>query len=37
LNGSFRSFYGKMGPLQILRFMLCEKRYDRAGLISPLM
>lgn len=30
----FRSFKGRMGPLQILRFMLRAKRYDRAGLIS---
>jgi len=30
----FRSFNGKMGPLQILRFMLRAKRYDRTGLIS---
>ena len=30
----FRSFKGKMGPLQILRLMLRAKRYERAGLIS---
>ncbi len=30
----FRSFKGRMGPLQILRMMLRARRYDRAGLIS---
>ena len=29
----FRSFKGRMGPLQIARFMLRSKRFDRAGLI----
>jgi GNAT superfamily N-acetyltransferase len=29
----FRSFKGRMGPLQIARFMLRAKRFDRAGLI----
>jgi ribosomal protein S18 acetylase RimI-like enzyme len=28
-----RSFKGRMGPLQIARFMLRAKRFDRAGLI----
>jgi len=30
----FRSFRGKMGPLQIVRLMLRAKRYKRAGLIA---
>jgi GNAT superfamily N-acetyltransferase len=30
----FRSFKGKMGPLQIVRLLLRAKRYDRAGLIA---
>jgi hypothetical protein len=30
----FRSFNGKLGPLQIVRLMLRAKRYDRAGLIA---
>lgn len=30
----FRSFKGRMGPLQILRMMLRARRYERAGLIS---
>jgi GNAT superfamily N-acetyltransferase len=30
----FRSFNGKMGPLQIVRLLLRAKRYDRAGLIA---
>ncbi|MGH2741877.1 MAG: GNAT family N-acetyltransferase [Thermoleophilaceae bacterium] len=30
----FRSFKGKMGPLQIVRLMLRAKRYSRAGLIA---
>ena len=30
----FRSFKGKMGPLQIVRMLLRAKRYDRAGLIA---
>ncbi|MGH2954190.1 MAG: GNAT family N-acetyltransferase [Solirubrobacterales bacterium] len=30
----FRSFGGRMGPLQIVRFMLRARRFDRAGLIS---
>jgi ribosomal protein S18 acetylase RimI-like enzyme len=29
----FRSFKGRMGPLQIARLMLRAKRFDRAGLI----
>jgi len=29
----FRSFKGRVGPLQIARFMLRAKRFDRAGLI----
>jgi ribosomal protein S18 acetylase RimI-like enzyme len=29
----FRSFKGRMGPLQIARFILRAKRFDRAGLI----
>ena len=29
----FRSFKGRLGPLQIARFMLASKRFDRAGLI----
>lgn len=30
----FRSFKGKMGPVQILRLLLRAKRYTRAGLIA---
>lgn len=30
----FRSFKGKLGPLQIVRLMLRAKRYKRAGLIA---
>ncbi len=30
----FRSFNGKVGPLQIVRLLLRAKRYDRAGLLS---
>jgi GNAT superfamily N-acetyltransferase len=30
----FRSFGGKLGPLQILRLLLRARRYDRAGLLS---
>ncbi len=30
----FRSFKGKMGPMQILRLLLGAKRYTRAGLIA---
>jgi GNAT superfamily N-acetyltransferase len=30
----FRSFNGKLGPLQIVRLLLRAKRYDRAGLLS---
>jgi GNAT superfamily N-acetyltransferase len=30
----FRSFKGKMGPLQIMRMLLRAKRYKRAGLIA---
>jgi GNAT superfamily N-acetyltransferase len=29
----FRSFNGRMGPVQIARYMLRAKRFDRAGLI----
>jgi GNAT superfamily N-acetyltransferase len=29
----FRSFNGRMGPLQIARFLLRAKRFDRAGLL----
>jgi GNAT superfamily N-acetyltransferase len=30
----FRSFKGKMGPIQIIKFMLKAKKYNRAGLIA---
>jgi GNAT superfamily N-acetyltransferase len=30
----FRSFRGRMGPLQIIRLLLRAKRFDRAGLIA---
>lgn len=34
LTPLFRSFDGKLGPLQVIRLMLGAKRYDRAGLIG---
>jgi ribosomal protein S18 acetylase RimI-like enzyme len=30
----FRSFKGKMGPLQIARFLFSARRYKRAGLLA---
>jgi ribosomal protein S18 acetylase RimI-like enzyme len=33
-NPMFRSFKGKMGPIQIIKFMLKAKRYNRAGLVA---
>ena len=30
----FRSFKGKMGAIQIIKFMLKAKRYNRAGLVA---
>lgn len=30
----FRSFRGKMGPLQIVRLLLQAKSYNRAGMVS---
>jgi hypothetical protein len=33
-NPIFRSFKGKMGPIQIIKFMFKAKSYNRAGLVG---